>query len=404
MTQPSPSSDQAYLHGMTPEQTHDEVARENAVRAMRFHVYAQVSAGTRGYFTNVVAPEFEKSHGRPLKERNEVRKVLQDKTYVQAHLSLQRSVQEVMWNTVVENIERQLPELNERAKACDRGLGSLTLDPTLELPRYVAHVDIHCMPGGYGYDGDGNGGVAAGAIYDRAISMYQRGAEGNLGLSVIAYLQKNHLNFKPLKILDMGCTVGMSTLRYCEAFPDAEVHAIDVGAPVLRYAHARAESRGARVHFSQQNAEHTNFEDGSFDLVVSTILAHETSTSAWQNILTECHRLLKPGGIMVHADLPQFADIDVYSQFLFGNETRYNNEPFWSTFRAMDLKAAMEKAGFAPDKCFLDLADMTDRDPGFRNTKISSEARTKPDATPKAEAPKAAAPRGFGWGVQVGLK
>ena len=175
----------------------------------------------------------------------------------------------------------------------------------------------------------------------------------------------------------MGCTVGMSTVRYGQAWPEAELHAVDVGAPVLRYAHARAESKGVAVHYSQQNAERTNFADNSFDLVVSTILAHETSNSAWQNILTECYRVLKPGGIMVHADLPQFMDIDTYSQFLFGNETRYNNEPFWSTFRAMDLKAAMEKAGFAPDRSFIDMAEMTDREPGFRNTSVSATARLK---------------------------
>jgi ubiquinone/menaquinone biosynthesis C-methylase UbiE len=385
---------QAYQHGMTPEMNHDEVAREHAVRAMRFHLYAQVSQGTRGYFTNVVAPEFEKAHGRALKDRQEVRKEMTARPYVQLHLSLQRSVQEVMWNTVVENIERQLPELNARAKECEKGLGSLTLDDKLEIPRYVANVDIHCMPGGYGYDAGDKNSVAAGAIYDRGISMYQRGAEGNLGLSVIAYLRQNFPNLKPAKILDMGCTVGMSTQRYCEAFPDAEVHAIDVGGPCLRYGHARAESLGHKIHFSQQNAEHTNFPDASFDVVISTILAHETSTTAWQNILTECHRLLKPGGVMVHADLPQFADIDVYSQFLFGNETRYNNEPFWSTFRAMDLKAAMEAAGFASDQCFIDLADMVDREMGFRNTKVTTAARTR-NGNP--------AP-GFGWGVQVGIK
>ncbi|MCL6753034.1 methyltransferase domain-containing protein [Nostoc sp. CCCryo 231-06] len=61
-------------------------------------------------------------------------------------------------------------------------------------------------------------------------------------------------------------SIGNSTLPYVDGFPDAEVHAIDVGAPMLRYAHARAESLGKRVHFSQQNAEQTNFPDESFDL------------------------------------------------------------------------------------------------------------------------------------------
>ena len=91
------ASERGYVHGMTPKQTHDEVARENAVRAMRFHIYAQVSQGTRGYFTNVVAPEFEKTQGRPLTDRHEVRKVLEERDYVQLHsiLATQRARSDV---------------------------------------------------------------------------------------------------------------------------------------------------------------------------------------------------------------------------------------------------------------------------------------------------------------------
>ncbi len=381
-----------FQHGMTPTQTHDEVAREDAVRTMRFHLYSQVSQGTRAYYGNVVAPEFAKAEGRALKDRSEVRRVMEDKTYVKFHLSLQRSVQGIMWNTVVENIERQLPEMNDRAKALGSRRGSLTLDPALTVPRYVANVDIHCMPGGYGNDAGMTDSVAAGAIYDRGISMYGPGSEGFLGQSVIAYLKKNFPGQAWSRILDMGCTIGLSTVRYDEAFPDAELCAIDVAGPCLRYGHARAESLGRTVHYGQQNAERTSYADGSFDLVVSTILAHETSSAAWRNILKESHRLLKPGGVMVHADLPQFADIDVYSQFLFGNETKYNNEPFWSTFRAMDLKQAMIDAGFATDKCFLDIADHADAAQGMTNTRMANAG------------PPGKSPTGFSWGVQVGIK
>ena len=101
-----------------------------------------------------------------------------------------------MWNTVVENIERQLPELNQRAKDCDKGLGSLTLDPDIRAAALClgCRHSLHARRG-YGYEGDLADSVAAGAVYDRAISMYQRGAEGNLGLSVIAYIQKELSRF-----------------------------------------------------------------------------------------------------------------------------------------------------------------------------------------------------------------
>src|SRR3546814_10759893 len=72
----------------------------------------------------------------------------------------------------------------------------------------------------------------------------------------------------------------MSTLPYVDAYPEAEVHAIDLSAPSLRFAHARAESLGKAVHFRQANAEHAPYGDGSFDLVVSHILLHELSCGA----------------------------------------------------------------------------------------------------------------------------
>ena len=151
----------------------------------------------------------------------------------------------------------------------------------------------------------------------------------DLGASLVAYLQAQHPNFQPRRILDLGCSVGHSTLPYADAYPNAEIQAVDVGAPMLRYAHARAEALGKAVHFSQQNAEQTNFADGSFDLIVSHILLHETSSKAIRNIMRECHRLLSPGGMMFHVEVPQYQGMDLYDQFILDWDTYNNNEPFW---------------------------------------------------------------------------
>lgn len=150
----------------------------------------------------------------------------------------------------------------------------------------------------------------------------------------------------PRRILDIGCGVGHATLPWVEAFPDAEVHGIDVGAALLRYGHARAESLGRAVHFHQMNAERTGFPDGHFDLIVSHIVLHETSTRALPAIFAECHRLLAPGGAMLHVDQPKFDD-DPWATFLQENETHYNNEPFWRAFRRVDQRALAVTAGFA---------------------------------------------------------
>ena len=60
-----------------------------------------------------------------------------------------------------------------------------------------------------------------------------------------------------------------------QAYADAEVYGIDVGAPQISHGHARAISLGVAVHLSQQDGTATDFPDGRFDLVTSMLLTHE---------------------------------------------------------------------------------------------------------------------------------
>jgi ubiquinone/menaquinone biosynthesis C-methylase UbiE len=140
--------------------------------------------------------------------------------------------------------------------------------------------------------------------------------------------------------------VGHATLPWKEAFAHAEVTGIDVGPALLRHAHLRAEGLGIAAHFRQANAEATPFPDGAFDLVVSSIFLHETSAAGLPAILRESHRLLAPGGVMLHVDQPRFDDEDPWATFLQENETHYNNEPFWRAYRRLDFAQLAVDAGF----------------------------------------------------------
>jgi ubiquinone/menaquinone biosynthesis C-methylase UbiE len=265
----------------------------------------------------------------------------------------------MMWDSVSTSVERQLRDLANKAGQAERKLGSLTLDPNLPLPLYHAAVDIHCQPGAYHTELEKDD-VTAGAIYDRGVYIYAMGRMGplndDMGASVVGYLRREQPDFRPARILDMGCSVGHSTLPYVDAYPQAEVHAIDVAAPMLRYAHARAEAMGKRVRFSQQNAERTNFPDGSFDLVVSHILLHETSAKAVRNVIGECHRLLRRGGLMIHAEVPQYEAMEPYDQFILDWDTYNNNEPFWGYMHDMDLVKLGRDSGFKAENIIQTMA------------------------------------------------
>jgi ubiquinone/menaquinone biosynthesis C-methylase UbiE len=310
--------------------------------------------GVHGTWASEVKPRFVKQHGREPANRHEIRELMVSHPAFQTYASMQRVSQELLWDTVLDSVERELPRLTAQAEsiagaASGTKLGSLTLDPKLTPPRYVTGVDIHCMPGGYCGVHEG-ADVTPGALYDRGVYIYALGMMGpmndDIGGSGAKFVRDNYPDFRPRRILDLGCTVGHSTLPWVDAFPNAEVHAIDVSASLLRYAHARAESLGKRVHFRQADATATGYPAGHFDLVVSSILFHETSGKALPAIIRECHRLLAAGGMAVHGDLPPFWAMDEFNQFMFDCETYYNNEPYWGAMRQVDQVAESAKAGF----------------------------------------------------------
>ena len=152
-----------------------------------------------------------------------------------------------------------------------------------------------------------------------------------------------------LSILDCGCTVGHNTLPWAETFPEAQVTAIDVAAPVLRYAHARAESMGLPVHFKQMDARAMAFEDEQFDVVFSSMFMHELPLKDIHQYLKEAFRVLKPGGILWQMELPPMSAMPLYENFYMNWDTHYNNEPYYGTFRKQDYQQLLIDAGFGAD-------------------------------------------------------
>ncbi|MFD2137960.1 methyltransferase domain-containing protein [Novosphingobium resinovorum] len=128
---------------------------------------------------------------------------------------------------------------------------------------------------------------------------------------------------------------------------------VDLGAPVLRYGLGRAKSLGVdNVRFVQASGEDLSiFPDASFDWIQTTMFLHELSTGSLRRIMAETRRLLKPGGIVLHVEQPQYApEMPLFEQAMRDWDAYYNNEPFWSRMHEMDLDAEMIAAGFERDQ------------------------------------------------------
>ncbi len=396
---------QQHEHAALPRANHDERARQEFTKSLKQFVQQGLLPGLTPVYHNRAAKAFEKEHGKPPADRWDIRKAMVKDLYFQHYAATNRIAQELLWESVIGSVERQLPELEKAvAELSASSAATLESDTGFPVPRYISELDIHCMPGGYASEVSGQD-IAQGAVYDRGVYLYSMGYGGpnndDMGRSVCNYLKRNMPGFTPRRILDMGCTVGHSTVPYKELFPDAEVIGIDVGGPCIRYAHARAKALGQDISFMQRNAEDTGFEAGSFDLIVSHILLHETSGQAMPRIFRECHRLLKPGGLMIHADLPPFDLMDPFTQFILDNETYYNNEPFWGAMRDKDQIGMARDAGFPVETIRFDTAPMAIMEFAGADTTYTEDAA---EALAEREFTAGEFAPGGGWEVLIAQK
>ncbi|MET0363666.1 MAG: class I SAM-dependent methyltransferase [Sphingobium sp.] len=343
-------------HGVFPETNHDEIERINFLAQMNRHLSARVVPGVRAAYDNKVAPTFEKAHGRPIADRHEARReMLEDPSFCLwsaiRRMTMEQRQQAGRWTAI-----RQRESLAERAAALTEGDDRLKLDPSLPIPRYVSAVDHHCMPGSYHTEAF-SGDVANGANYDHGNFVTTAGLLGKFadggGQAVVKWVKRHYPDFKPQAILEIGGTVGHSSLPIAQAYPDADMTVVDLGAPMLRYGLARAKSLGVdNIRFVQASGENLSiFPDASFDWIQTTMFLHELSNTALDNILRETRRLLRPGGVVLHVEQPQYTpEMPLFEQLMRDWDAFYNNEPFWSRMHELDLDQHMVDAGFERDK------------------------------------------------------
>lgn len=116
------------------------------------------------------------------------------------------------------------------------------------------------------------------------------------------YIKKYKCN-KPLKILDIGCSIGVSSEVLKNVFPNAIVNAIDLSPYFLSVAKYRSEKKELDINYFHMNAENINFIDNDYDLIVSSYLFHELPKIPTINIFKQVYKKLKGNGVFVIVDI-----------------------------------------------------------------------------------------------------
>lgn len=334
-------------HDMKPALSPEDAARQRFVSGLRVFVLNDLAADMRRAYDKRVSPEFSRAHGHEPADSAEVHAAIRSDVAFKVYSGLRVNAQKMVWDSVLPVVEREHAALSAKADAS--AAGRVQLDPQLTVPRNVSAIDVHFMPGSYvGKKLDAD--ITPGAVYDQGLAVFSMGLMGqnldDIGLSMSRYVSRKFPRFKPRNILDLGCTVGHNTLPWKKTYPDAAVLGIDVAPGCLKYAAARAAMQKVDVRFRQMNAEQLTLPDASVDLVFSSMFLHELSRKTIARVFAEARRILRPGGLMLHMELPPNTQTGAFEGFYLDWDCYYNVEPFYKAYRDSSPAELCAAAGF----------------------------------------------------------
>lgn len=236
-------------------------------------------------------------------------------------------------------------------------------NPQLKYPDYYVTSFHAYEEGNLGWEPALEVEVAAHAVHARI--WQDAGAQGDARLRQSYHeILKNTLPEAPRDIVDLGCSVGMSTFAMQATFPNANITGVDLSPYFLAVANYRSEQRQKGTEYGVQQrflptpeasqptpqwlhaaAEATGLPDASFDLVSAFLIFHELPQSAAIDILREARRLLRPGGHFAMMDMnPRseiYAKMPPYILTLLKS-----TEPYLDQYFTLDLEQALIDTGF----------------------------------------------------------
>jgi len=219
-------------------------------------------------------------------------------------------------------------------------------NPNLVYPDYYLTSFHAYEEGNMGWEPAMEVEVAAHAVHARI--WENAGAQGDPQLRQSYHeVLKGQLTRTPQDILDIGCSVGMSTFALQDAFPEAQLTGLDLSPYFLAIAHYRSQQRtdASPISWVHAAAETTGLPDASFDLVSAHLVFHELPQSAARAIFKEARRLLRPGGTLAIMDMNP--NSDVYARMPpYILTLLKSTEPYLDQYFGLDLANAMVEAGF----------------------------------------------------------
>lgn len=236
-------------------------------------------------------------------------------------------------------------EAAPKLDALSQGGTTLTQAEDFVAPRYWSEVWFHRTKGGWDAS-DYNGYVHGELVHKRYVAKIFPGDIYRARREVLDLLPARDF----ARILELGTSSGHFTAALDERFPEAEIVGVDLSRRMLEQAQRVGNARGRSWQLHVAAGEATGFADASFDLVTSYAIHHELPPRIIKAWFEEAFRLLKPGGSLLMADVPRYADLDRMAAWRFDWAAKWGGEPFWRSSAMLDLGEGARAAGFAEVK------------------------------------------------------
>lgn len=224
-------------------------------------------------------------------------------------------------------------------------------NPNLTYPTYYLRPFHAYESGNLGWEPATEVEAAAYAVHAKIWKDAGREGDPRLRSSYHEVLKAN-LPEAPKDIVDLGCSVGMSTFTLQKTFPDANLTGVDLSPHFLAVATYRTAQRREKTDrlsdpiWIHAPAEATGLPSASYDLVSACLMFHELPQSAAREIISEARRLLRPGAHLAIMDMnPKseiYAKMPPYILTLLKS-----TEPYLDEYFGLDLERAIVDAGFA---------------------------------------------------------
>ena len=194
------------------------------------------------------------------------------------------------------------------------------------------------------------------ATYSMALRVYPKdritadGAQKRLRDSYTDALRAHvdeHYGKEPETIVDVGCSVGISTRYISDAFQKSKMVGLDLSPYMLAVAKHRdaGEPGSERRSWVHGKGEDTKMADNSVDIVSLAFVIHEFPEYATRALMTEAARILKPGGVFVMTDNnPKSSVIQNLPPALF--TLMKSTEPHSNEYYTIDIEGMLRECGF----------------------------------------------------------